>query len=435
MTVTRDTVEGYFKQKYGEIEKAVPEFAILQKRIAFSEQDRVGDYFNFPVFLTRSHGVTFNGVTTGTAFTLNDAVSAVSKNAQVQGTEFVLREKVAYGTLTAAQKAGPEAFGAIMTEVVMGMKESAAFYLEALMLYGQSSSGIGLVQAQSDDSGTSQSFQITKATWAPGLWAQMENAFVDVWSASYAGKRNSGGTMQVTAIDADNRIITCLGTEAEMDAIAATDIFVFRGHTASTTPTFECFAGLDKIGNNTGSLFNIDAATYNLWKSSTYDASGTSLTMGKIQAALTKAVVRGLQEDVQVLVSVYGWTDLNNDLSALRRYTEETKTEMTLGTNSICFYGANGGKLEIIPHAMMMAGQFKIQPFDRMKRIGSSDVTFKIPGATGQNANMFTELSDAAGAQLRCYADQAIILTSPAKAVAGSGIVNHSLPDAAVEYP
>jgi hypothetical protein len=139
-------------------------------------------------------------------------------------------------------------------------------------------------------------------------------------------------------------------------------------------------------------------------------------------------------EECSVLLPTYTWTDMMKDLSGLRRYANDTKQEMAIGTSSIKLYGPTGSAMEFIPHPMMKSGEAKVQPFKRLKRIGSSDITFKIPGATGQNENMFQDLPDNAGAQLRCYADQALVPTQPAKFVNITGIVNSSLPDAATEY-
>lgn len=429
MTVTRGQIEGWFKQRYGEVERALPDFAVLQQRVKFSESTKLGDYFNFPVVLTRSHGVTFNGSDPGTAYTLNAAISMVTKNAQVKGSETTIRDNVSYGALSAASKAGPEAFGDVMSELVLSIKESHAFYEEANLLYGQTN--IGVIQGRSDDSGTSQTFQITKASWSPGLWAQMENALCDVWDDDWNPKRNSAGTMKVTAVDPDERTVTFLGTEAEMDTIVAGDYITFVGHTSATTPTFEVAAGLDKIVTNTDTLFNISAATYNLWRGNTYSVGSAELTMAKVQAALAKAVTRGLMEDVQVLVSIYSWTDLLNDLSALRRFADETKREMTLGSNSIKFYGSNGGALELMPHAMLKSGEAFIAPLKRLRRVGSTEPTFRVAGA--DNEFMYTNLADANGAQVRCYSDLGLIATAPAKFVKLTGIVNQSLPNASSE--
>lgn len=430
-SVSVSQLSGYFKEVYGEIERAVPEFAEIQKSVAFQRRAKLGDSYHFPVVLSRSHGVTFNGgANDGTAFTLNSPESLVSKDANLGSSEIVLRERIAYGVVSRAGSS-KEAFGESTGEIVMNLKEAASFYLEMVLLYGGSPSGIGLVQGRYTDSGTTQVFQITKASWAPGLWMQMQNAYIDVISTNLATKRNSAGTMQVTAINPEERTITCVGTEAEMDNIIPTDVIFPRGaYTAGTGPVWAY--GIDGILQNTGSLFGIDAATYNLWKAASYSVGSAALTMSKAQGALTRGMVRGLSGATKLRVSPYAWTDLNSDLAALRRFAESTKSGLDVGTNSIKFYGVSGGVMEVVPHAMVKAGEAFLGQDETIKRIGSTDTTFNL-GVQGQQEMFFRELSDNAGFEIRTYSDQAMVITAPAKWVKLTGIVNQSLPAAATE--
>ena len=54
-------------------------------------------------------------------------------------------------------------------------------------------------------------------------------------------------------------------------------------------------------------------------------------------------------------------------------------------------------------------------------RIGSTDVTFKLPG---QNDKFFRELENSAGYEIRCYTDQALFCFAPGKSVLIKNIVN-----------
>lgn len=418
MAVGTAQLDGYFKEVYGDLEDAVPSWAEIQKRIPFRQQDRLGDSYHFPVILRRSHGVTFAGTTSGgTAFTLNDPVSLQSKDASVAGTELVIQEDVAYSVLNRAAQAGPAAFGDSMDEIVYGLRESAQFYLEMALLYG--GTNIGTISANSG-TGTTQTLTISAATWASGIWSQMEGAKVDLYTA--AGTKVNAGAVTVSTVLADSRQLICSGTAAVM--AAATTGVVFRPFGS----TSELFSGLDKITTNTATLFGIDAGTYTLWKANTHTAGSAKLTMAKLQAALSKAVGRGLNEDVVVFMSHYTWTDFNDDLSALRRYAKETKAEMTLGTTSIKFYGVSGGSMELVPHPMVKAGECYVIPVSRCRRIGSTDTTSRLQGVDGQENSFYQELESKAGIRLRCYWDQALISTQPAKLVKISSIVNESGP-------
>lgn len=414
MAVTTAQLDGWFKRVYADsMSNAVPEFALLRKQIPFKKTEKIGENYNFPVKLSRSHGITWaGGASAGTTFALNDAISMVTKNAQVTGSELVLREQISYGAISRSGTSNDESFGPVLDEVPLEMAEAANFYLEMALLYGGTS--IGAIEVDGNPN-----FTITKLTWAAGLWCQMENAKVDVYDPTLVTKRNTVGPLVVSAVAADTRIITCTGDAADLAAVQVGDVFV------PVATVGNWFSGIDKIVTNTGSLFGISAATYNLWKGNTYSAASAALTMNKVQAALTSGVVRGLMEDVDVFMSTWSWTDLNNDLAGLRRYTESTKTEADLGTNKITFYGANGGKLSLQAHAMCKAGEAFILPLKRFKRIGSSDVTFQLPDMP--QGQFFRHLESSAGVELRNYFDQGLICRTPAKCVKITNIVNTSL--------
>lgn len=415
MAVTPTALDGYFKRRYGELEDAVPSFAKVQKYIKFRETKRIGDAYHFPVILQRSHGTTFNGAggVAGTDFTLNAARSLVSKDANVTGTEFVLQEDISYGTLSRARSQGKAAFGRALDAVVLSMRASAACYLEQTLLYGGTDLG---ANTTTGPAALTMDAIISDATWAPGLWTQMENALIDVYDSTGATHRNTASTVTVTSVDASAKTLSLTSSSADFDdfaggAMVSGDIFVPKGADG------EWFNGLNKIITNTGTLFGISASTYGLWKSNTYTTTG-KLTMATVQAAVTQAVVRGLQEDVNVYVSTYSWTDMMNDLSALRRYADNTKQEMQQGTNKIVFHGANGGALAVEPHPMVKAGEAFGIPKGCL-RIGSTDFTFKLPGG---NDRFFQNLESKAAVRLRCYWDQAIIAPQPAKLFKITGI-------------
>ncbi len=414
MAVTTSQLDGYFKRVYAEsLDSVTPDFAILGKRIPFRRQDKIGDSFRFPVKLTRSQGYTWNGgATAGNAFTLNPAISLVTREANVTGSEFVLREQISYG---AVSRSGgkEESFGPVVDEVVLEMAESGAFQREMSLLYGGGNIGEVGVAAN-------PVFTISVASWAAGLWAQMENAEIDCWNAALAIQQNLVGPLVVAGVDPVARTVTLTGDPADLAAIGVGDVFVPRG--ANTN----WFTGLDTILSNVaGTLFGINAATYSLWGGNTYSSGGAALTIGKLQSAMTRATVRGLMEDVTVLVNTWSWTDLLNDLQALRRYANDIGREVETGSNSIKFYGMSG-TMEIVPHPMVKAGEAFIVPLKRMLRIGSTDLTFRLPDAGPDR--FVRQMTDAAGFEVRCYFDQGLICQSPAKTVKITNIVNVSGP-------
>lgn len=408
MTVKAD-VAGYMKQVFGTLERAVPEWAEVQKRISFNASKKLGDTYNFPVKLRRAHGVTIKGgLNVGTAFTLNAPKSLIMRNAQVAGASCVVQEDIPYDLIQMAQQEGQAAFGDIMDEIVFGIRDTAAWYLEMCLLYGATDIGVISIIA---GAGTTRTWTLSTPSWAPGLWAGMEGANLDVFDPTLVTQRNTNAAVEVTTVLTDTIQIFVTGNAADLTASLVNDRLVPRGCNG------EWFAGIDKILTNTGSLFNIDASVFSLWKANTFSAGSAKLAMAIIQSAATRAMVRGLDEEVDVLVGPYSWTDLNNDLAALRRFVENMKGAVELGTKKITFHGVTGAPINLTPHPMVKTGDAFMGPWNKKSiRIGFSDITSKIkPGSEDSPENFWQDLENSAAIRLRNYWNQGLILRLPSR--------------------
>ncbi len=421
MTTAITNLDGYFKTRYvGKLERLQPSFSILSKKFAFNQKAKLGKDYRFPVRVRRSNGITFaGGASYGTAFALNAANSGQTEEAVALGSEFVLREAIAYGVLAKATS-DMEAFGDAFDEIVADMVTSAAFYRELTLLYGGTSIG-AITGTPGQPTSTTATCVISAASWAPGAWSQIEGAYVDVWNAALSTQRNTDAALQVINVDSATRTITVEGDASDIDALANTDVFVPRGANNNW------FTGMDKIMTNTGTLFDINGATYNLWLATQYAVGGVALTMAKVTGAAARIVPRSGLRDLTCMVSTYTWTDMNNDLAAIRRFVESTKGGLDIGTQgdegNITYYGPNG-TIRICPHPMVKAGEAFMFDEQHWDRFGATDTTFRLPNAKGQQENFFSELPDNAGVSLRCYWDQGLICRKPNTAAKLTGIVN-----------
>ena len=88
------------------------------------------------------------------------------------------------------------------------------------------------------------------------------------------------------------------------------------------------------------------------------------------------------------------------------------------GSESLCFYSTNG-KIEIVSHPLVKDGDAFLLPLDSIQRIGSSDVTYGVPGMDEQ---FFTLVANKNAVEIQCTTDQAIFLDHPAWGVYLSGI-------------
>lgn len=412
---TPTTLQGLFKKVFAsQMKNLIPEYAILQQLVDFSADAKIGDFYAQPVVLASESGFTYNG-TAGAVVSLNSPSNGTMKEAQVYGSEVILRSQMSYITLSRAADAGEKAFKKASAWKVEDMNDSMHKRIEIGMFYGQS--GVGTVESINSLSSTSMEIVITAGTWAGGIWAGAEGHRLDSFTTTT--KNNGSGDLIITAVDSDNRklTVTYSGGTASTEVTAA-DVLYFKGTNAGSS-VFNEMAGLQKIISNTGTLFNIDASAYSLWKGTTVSSVG-ELTHGALQSAVAKAVNKGLMEKVTVFVSPKGWQKLNTDQSSLRIYDSSySKAKLSNGAEALEFHSQNG-LLQIVSHPMVKDGDAFLVPLDQMVRTGSSDVTFQVPGIDGEK---FFRLVDGTNAvEFQCFTDQAIFLPKPAHCVFMTGI-------------
>ncbi len=424
---TGGTLNGLFRQKYSkEVKNLIPDFAILQKRCPFSQAELLGDFYHIPVVVADEHGFTYGGATAAN-YTLNASIAMQLQDAQVTGSELTLTSEASYGAVSRSAKKGDTAVEKLVDLLMERMKSSTAKRIEIALLYGQSLTGIGQISATSGSSIT-RVYTISAATFAPGIWAGMENCQLDVveTGAFSSGPVNTNAAIVVTAVNVGNKTVSVSGNSSDLTAVDAAIStganFFFYGAGATSAVNGMEMVGIDYILTNTGLLFNISATTYNLWQSQTYDCKSSEFSMAKVLSGLALPVARGLLSDVQVLVAPDSWSNLNSDLAGQRMYDESYDSKKgEKGVTGIVYYGQNG-KIEIISHPMIKQGEAFALPLDLIQRVGSTDIAFRGEGPMGQEDYFFQNTSTN-GWTIRCYTDQAIMIEAPAHCVKYKDIV------------
>jgi len=394
------TLNGNFKKVYTSqgLNKIIPSSVKILPLIDFIPSEKQGGLsYNVPVVLQNEHGVTYGGEE-GEAFTLNAPVAGAIREASVKGNEIVMRGFLSYGAASRAEKS-EAAFVRSTKHLVENLKESVSKKLEAEILYGQ----IGLAKV---DSVASNTVTIQTAEFASGLWTGAEGMRIEF----HAGATNRGNAT-VSSVDIEARTLTFDSLPAGV--IPGDDLFELGAKGKE-------FAGIHKILTNTGSLFGIDATQYNLWKSTSF-AVGGNLSFAKVNEGIAKAVGKGLDEDIKLYISPATWSKLASDQAAYRRYDSSYKSEKAdNGFRSIEFFSQNG-MVEIMPHTYIKEGFAYGLVLDEFEKVGSTDVTFQMPGA---GEEFFRHLDNASGFELRCYADWAIFCHKPNKQLLFTGITN-----------
>jgi hypothetical protein len=411
MAVSNDPTQltGNFKNLYKEsgLVDAIPSWMIVQDRWRFEEAEAgLGQYYIFGVVLQKEHGATYapsSGSSSGVQ-TLNASVAGYVGQAQIEGFAIYLRARLSYDAAAKASRAGKKAFAQAYGAVLKNLKESHQFRLELSLLYGRD----GIAKVSSISTGV---ITLTAADYATGIWASgMKGCVLESFTGVTASETQHNADLTVSSISVSGKTVTVTGTSA---AVAANDILYFKG--ARTTTGFNECAGLYRILTNTSTLFNIDASSYELWKSQSYAVSG-NLSLTSIMNGAAVGMSFGLEKAV-LLCAPEKFAQLASDEAALRRYVQQA-SDVKRGVKGISFM-MGSVDIEIVAHPLIKQGHAMLLPEDAVHRVGATDVTFSLPGSSEP---MTVHVTDSTAIEIRSMSDQGIYLDTPAQAVLLTGI-------------
>ena len=401
---TVGNLNGLFKEVYADkLKELIPDMVKLLNMIKFMAKDKQpGNLYHQPVVLGLEHGITF-AASDDDAFSLLPAIAGAIKDAQVKGSPAVLRSILGYSAASRAAQGGAQAFMDATKFVVGNMLRSMAKKIEIEMLYGD----VGYATVASI---LSNAITITTAEWAPGIWAGSENMPLEIRSS--AGSLR--GYCNVVSVNMDTRVVN---VDAAPAGVIGTDVIWHKGAYGNE------FKGIHSILTTSGTLFGINNATFNLFKGNEYDAQSGALSFAKLNQAVSRSVEKGLEGKVTCLVNPRGWANMLSDQAALRKYDGSySKKKLENGSEALSFFSQNG-EIEIIPSIYVKEGYAYLLSMEDFARVGSTDITFKRPGADG---NFFRDLENASGYELRCYTDQAVFCAAPGKQTLIKNIVNQA---------
>jgi len=439
-TSIASTVNGLVKTIYADTwVDLIPEWALFYKTLKFQKANKLGDTYNQMVLLGRSHGVTYGG-STAAAFNLAEAIPMQTDDASVRGSEFVLRDVIAIGSLKRAMST-KEAFVNLWTLVYENMMDSIIYRYELATMWGGSATGtvatggIGVCASSANASATSTVITCVSAEWAAGIFGGAETAKLSFYTTNTTlVSSGADSVFTISAVNIDSKTITVTGTATGITALDsaisgnANAVNIYFAGILSSTP-LSSFGnepvGLAKIISNTGTLFGINAASFNLWKGNSYSASSAAFNFGKATQSLTTLVSRGLKGDVCFYVSPGAWNNLNVNEAANRLYDSSyNSSNLEVGAKQISYYAQNG-KITFEPHIYMKDGYaFALhKPDDAAvwRRVGSTEITNVIEGTN----EMIVLSTDKNGVETRLYLDQAPFTPMPLRNMLVTGIVNN----------
>lgn len=434
MAIDTGTLNALYKVAYAKgVEDLIPKASKLSEMIPFVPSElQNGKQYEQPVVLAAEQGFTYS-LDTQSAYDLNESIGMTMQSAIVPGADIVLDSTVGYNQAARASHSATS-FKSAMSTKFENMLKSSEKRLEIAMLYGNDS--IGQAALQSVVIANSMlPIVIDSGAWATGIWTGSEGAQVVFSRASNGAVVDSLRSFTVAKVDVDNKTVYfsagTAGTpgnlttlESAIEAYACNIHFYGSVSNSSGSIAYAEMAGLKKILTNTGSLFGIDAATYDLWKGNSVTVSG-QLTMAKVLSAVSRAVQRGLDSDAVVLVNPATWADLASNLAALRRFDGSYSSKKAENGSKELEYVSQNGSLKIVSYNIVKEGDCFIFPEDKVMRIGARELGLNDP--TRPQDEIFFTIPGKAGVGLRAYTNQAIFLEAPAQGVYISGISNSSL--------
>jgi len=409
------TLNGLFKDRYADkVKDLVPDHIKLYNAAKFQESKKLGGSYVEPVILSLESGFTYGG-SDGLLFALNSAKEFKMEKASVKARELVLRSAISIGALNRSTS-GEQAIDKAMDLMVGNMLKSIYHRLEVQMFYGQS--GIGTVKSADTNAAATKVVEITDAQWAAGIWNGTTGAQIEIFDSALTASVIGSGAVEVKGYSLKNRTVT-IGLvsgntfASPADDLAAGDVIYFKGAAAAGAVKNE-FIGIHGISEETTSLFGITNTNEPLFQGSIVDVgtSGTPvvLSQAKIEEGISAMVEKGLMEElVCVYVNPKQWDDLLSEQTAKRSFDSSySSSKVQSGAREIEFFGQNG-TIKVKASTFVKEGFAYIVSEPDLKRIGSTEVTFKRP----DGEEFFRLLESAHGVEMRCMTDQALFTSRP----------------------
>jgi hypothetical protein len=424
MTAESITTQQIFKEQYVDNPEMnqVPMGLWFMREVPFDSRNREGGNYRYPAILRMPQGATYNGgATLGTNFTLNGAIPGQTLQAFLQGCEYVFQEEVPYGFVSKSQDS-KQAFEPGMDLLVRMVVAKTAFDLEIMCLYGGGS--IGACSVKGALAGLVATITISTATWAVGLWAAREGGQLDAYDPTLVTKRNTTGAITCGVVDfVAHTISMTFAAIGDHTALTVGDVFVPLGANGNWADGIDTIITESAAG--TATVLGIPTATYGLWRSNTY-AAGGALTFGILASAAAAAANKGgMQTELTALVSNWAWTDINNAQAALRMYTEQYGGKFENGATELVYFGPNG-KITIVPHACVKAGEAFLLDKPMLRRMGSSEPTFGLKGIDQDKFLM--QVANKASFEFRRWADMGLASFRLCTHTKITGITNTTTP-------
>lgn len=433
---TLAALDGDLKVVYGKTLIAVlPDGAILQKSHPMEtggDYPAVGDFLSALVQLQYPQGLSFLGTGvegTATNEDLGDALAGQTKPAEVYPVGMVLIDNLSYFVLDRAAKQGQQAVLSAMSLTGTAMATQARNVLELQALHGRQ--GLGAASANI----ATLTVTLDPATTSAGILSIMKGARMQFFQSNLTTARtahDNSNYLTVASVDVSNAAaptitFTATGTTGVANIVTG-DVMFWGGSRgisvasgAVSVPYYEQVGLGLQLSATTGIQFAIDKGVYDGFKANQLPTIGQFSPSSLMSAAALSLGRGGKLGEYEAIVSPRQWSVLSSALATNEVYDKQGEYSMSkkTGTDEITVY--HGGiRISVIQHPFQKDGQFYLYPKVELKRLGSTDLTFQLPGKASEE--YFQGLPGKAVMQRQCRADWQMILLTPPSGTIGTGI-------------
>ncbi len=438
-TETLSALAGDIKTVYGtNLVQVLPDAAMLQKKFPLADSadyPLVGDYFSALIGLQFPWGFSFLGQGyegTATNTTLGESLAGQTQPAKIYPCTTVLTDNLAYQILDRANSSGSKQ--AVLSALSYTGKQMAIIMrnvLELQILHGRQ--GIGA------SSGAISTLTVTldPATTSPGILSLLIGARLQWMQSNLTSARTANSTanyLTVSAIslaDPANPTITMVATgTTNVAAITTGDVMFIAGSRGvsvassdTSVPQYEQIGLGLQLSETSASVFGITKSQYIGWVANQMGTIG-AFSPSVLMTAAQKSMSRGGElGDYLAILSPAQWAVLNSALATNEQYNQQSPSfamQKKTGTDEIIV--KHGGiTIECMSHPLQKDGQFYLVPVSEVKRIGSVDLTFAIPGQS-EGQEYYYPLQGNAVMQRQCRADWQLVALKPPSCTIGTGI-------------
>jgi len=414
------------KKVFGKAVDALPVVSELQKDIQFLNMEKIGDSYKPFVLLEFESGITFAG-TLAEASNINPAVSGAGKQAEVSANVSVMNSLVPWGFIARTAQGGEKSFYQGTKHIFKQNQVSHARFLMIAALYGRDNLGhisylTGNFRAVALTTGTGT---INSVAFTNGRNAASKAILLD----------KSGSQIFVGMKDCPISIVTSADGLSVLDTkIVRYDAYNSILYLADAPPAATAvdshvlkfpdwvesreMRGMKSILTADGDVFGINNSTYSLWKGGREDLAGVKFTQRRLENILARAsMAGGLDGDLVLHVHPLTWAQmLEEQTSYIRQKGGDAK--MANGARFIEIQYP-GGVIEIKGAPMLKESDAVLFNKEDWCRIGSVDISWKIPGL---EQDLLQHLENQMAAAVRSFSDQAVFCYKPARSVWISGI-------------